>query len=237
LSEGHLDSLGLCLFLATVKIFNKPGTLLVLDDVLTSIDKDHRHRVGELLLEEFSSYQLVLTTHDDYWFDILKALARARGAQGSWRFTKVEGWTLDGGPTLSLVDDSWAFIRSNLSESTYRELGGSLRLVLEDFLKRAAVKLETKVRFKYDGKYTSGDFSNAGIQDDLRRKLKAAEPAAETTMMTALGRVFGTGDLINFLSHDNPGRLEVTLSQTRDFVNGLEYLIEACTRTSLMRGA
>jgi hypothetical protein len=45
LSEGHLDSLGLCLFLATVRIFNPPSTLLVLDDVLTSIDRDHRRRV------------------------------------------------------------------------------------------------------------------------------------------------------------------------------------------------
>ena len=36
LSEGHIDSLGLCLFLATARIFNPPGTLLVLDDVLTS---------------------------------------------------------------------------------------------------------------------------------------------------------------------------------------------------------
>lgn len=42
LSEGHLDSLGLCLFLATVRIFNPSGSLLVLDDVLTSIDREHR---------------------------------------------------------------------------------------------------------------------------------------------------------------------------------------------------
>ena len=81
LSEGHLDSLGLCIFLATVKIFNPEGTLLVLDDVLTSIDKDHRHRVGELLLDEFSEYQVVLTTHDEHWFDLLKSVTRARGLQ------------------------------------------------------------------------------------------------------------------------------------------------------------
>ncbi|WP_075087235.1 hypothetical protein [Verrucomicrobium spinosum] len=242
LSEGHLDSLGLCIFLATVKIFNPTGTMLVLDDVLTSIDKDHRHRVGELLFDEFHEYQILLTTHDEYWFDLLKSLSRARGIQGTWKFTKVEGWTVERGPTLSVSDDSWAFINANLNEASYRALGGPLRLVLEDFLKRAAVKLESKVKFKIDGKYTSGDFAAAGIQDDIRKKLAAAvkaDAAAATTeaaVQTAVGRVFGTGDLINFLSHDNPGRLEVTFPQAQDFVSGLKFLIDQCARYSLMRG-
>lgn len=236
LSEGHLDSLGLCIFLATVKIFNPPGSMLVLDDVLTSIDKDHRHRVGELLLDDFHQYQVVLTTHDEYWFDLLKSLSRARGVQGRWGFTKVESWTLSAGPSLSVNKDSWDFIESNLNETSFRELGGSLRLVLEDFLKRAAVKLETKVRFKFDGKYASGDFYLAGIQDEMRKKLIAAESGEEAAIQTAIGRVFGTGDLINFLSHDNPGRLEVTFPQARDFVSGLEFLIERCKRHNLMRG-
>src|SRR5690606_36531217 len=100
LSEGHLDSLGLCIFLATVKIFNAPGTLLVLDDVLTSIDRDHRHRVGELLLDEFADYQVILTTHDEHWFELLKSVTRARGVQGNWKFTKVEAWSVERGPIL-----------------------------------------------------------------------------------------------------------------------------------------
>ena len=98
LSEGHLDSLGLCLFLATVRTFNTPGTLLVLDDVLTSIDKDHRHRVAELLLEEFGDFQLVLTTHDEHWFGILQSKAQARGDQGQWLFKRIVRWTVDLGP-------------------------------------------------------------------------------------------------------------------------------------------
>ena len=79
LSEGHLDSLGLCLFLAAVRIFNPPGSLLVLDDVLTSIDKEHRRRVGELLLTEFKDFQIILTTHDDHWNELLQSSARAMG--------------------------------------------------------------------------------------------------------------------------------------------------------------
>ena len=164
------------------------------------------------------------------------------GFRQNWKFTKVEAWTVERGPTLSVREDSWNYIDAHLNEADYRELGGPLRFVLEDFLKRAAVKLETKVKFKYDGNYTSGDFAAAGIQDDVRRKLSASVRAAATPVVseadvtTAVGRVFGTGNLINFLSHDNPGRLEVTLSQARDFVSSLKLLITECMRYSLMRG-
>ena len=41
-SEGHLNSLGLCLFLAFIRRFNADFKLIVLDDVLTSIDSGHR---------------------------------------------------------------------------------------------------------------------------------------------------------------------------------------------------
>ena len=41
-SEGHLDSLGLCIFLAFVKKFNDSCSLIILDDVVSTIDAQHR---------------------------------------------------------------------------------------------------------------------------------------------------------------------------------------------------
>jgi recombinational DNA repair ATPase RecF len=236
LSEGHLDSLGLCLFLATVHIFNPPGSLLVLDDVLTSIDKEHRRRVGELLFQEFADYQIVLTTHDEHWHDLLNSSARAWGIQGKWSFKKIENWTLDSGPDLSEIDSSWEFVDAHLIETEYRELGGPFRLILEDFLKRTAAKLELKLKFKFDGKYTTGDFVTAGIQDVIRESLIKLVPADETGVRTDVGRVFGQGDLVNFLSHDNPGRLEVTFDQAKDFVRGVRDLTKRCEDHKLIKG-
>jgi len=236
LSEGHLDSLGLCLFLATVRIFNPPGSLLVLDDVLTSIDREHRRRVGELLFQEFADYQIVLTTHDEHWHDLLNTSARAWGIQGKWAFVKVEGWSVDSGPSLSEVDSSWEFVDAHLTEADYRELGGPFRLILEDFLKRTAAKLELKVKFKFDAKYTSGDFVNAGIQDAIRDTLIKLAPTEDTAIRTDVGRVFGQGDLVNFLSHDNPGRLEVTFDQAKDFVRGMRDLTKRCETHKIIKG-
>jgi DNA repair exonuclease SbcCD ATPase subunit len=235
LSEGHLDSLGLCLFLATVRIFNPPGSLLVLDDVLTSIDKEHRRRVGELLLQEFNDYQIILTTHDEYLHDLLSSSARAWGIQGKWSFVKIQNWTVDSGPVVSEINNSWEFVDTHLTEADYRELGGPFRLILEDFLKRTASKLDLKVRFKFDGKYTAGDFLTAGIQDKIRDNLIKLVPIDETRIRTDVGRVFGQGDLVNFLSHDNPGRLEVTFDQAKDFVRGLRDLTKRCEDHKLIK--
>lgn len=236
LSEGHLDSLGLCLFLAAVRIFNPPGSLLVLDDVLTSIDKEHRRRVGELLFTEFKDFQVILTTHDDHWNELLQSSARAMGLQNQWQYIQINDWTVDSGPILSVTDNSWDFISENLTESSYRNLGGPFRVVLEDFLTRTATKINLKVRFKADGKYTAGDFVSAGIADELRKLLVKADPANEEAIGIDISRVLGQGDLINFLSHNNPGRFEVTYDQARDFVSGLRSLLDRCVEHKLIKG-
>lgn len=235
LSEGHLDSLGLCVFLATVRIFNPPGTLLVLDDVLTSIDREHRRRVGELIFQEFSAYQVVLTTHDEHWHELLHSSARAWGVQEKWTFLKIEGWTVDDGPVVSIVDSSWSFVDAHLTELEYRELGGPFRRIFEDFCKRTAAKLELKVRFNIAGRYTGGDFVAAGIQDTIRDALVKSTPLEEVSIRTDVARVFGQGDLINSLSHDNPDRLEVTLDQAKDFVRGLRDLTKRCQDHKLIK--
>lgn len=236
LSEGHLDSLGLCLFLAAVRIFNPPGSLLVLDDVLTSIDREHRRRVGELLFSDFHDFQIILTTHDEHWHDLLASTARARGVQDAWRYIKIEGWSVDAGPTLSVVESSWDFIDAHLTEAGYRSLGGPFRLVIEDFLKRTAAKLELKVRFKPDGNYTGGDFVAAGIQDRIRDELIKVGNEEQAGIRVDVGRVFGQGNLINDLSHDNPGRLEITFDQAKDFVAGLKSLTKRCEDHQLIKG-
>lgn len=235
LSEGHLDSLGLCLFLATVRIFNPPGSLLVLDDVLTSIDREHRRRVGELLFQEFADYQIVLTTHDEHWHELLNSSVLARGIQRKWAFLKVEGWSVASGPTFCEVDSSWEFVDAHLTETHYRELGGPFRRIFEDFLKRTAANLELKVKFKLDGRYTAGDFLSCGIQGVIRDRLIKLAPAEEAGLLTDVSRVFGQGGLVNFLSHDNPGRLEVTFDQAKDFARGVRDLTKRCEEHKLIK--
>ncbi|AWL92630.1 AAA family ATPase [Bradyrhizobium ottawaense] len=87
LSEGHRNSLGLCVFLALAKRDGKDGPL-VLDDVVSSFDREHRSYVTDLLSQEFSDRQIFIFTHDYDWFVEL----RTRLAAKLWRFKILLPW-------------------------------------------------------------------------------------------------------------------------------------------------
>ena len=72
LSEGYRNSLGLCIFLAMAKHVVDTEHPLFLDDVVVSLDRDHRGKIQELLEKEFSNRQVVILTHDREWYTELR---------------------------------------------------------------------------------------------------------------------------------------------------------------------
>lgn len=67
-SESHLDSLGLCIFLALAALREPERTLVVMDDVLGSIDEPHVDRLIEMLYDESKKFtHTVITTHYQPW--------------------------------------------------------------------------------------------------------------------------------------------------------------------------
>jgi energy-coupling factor transporter ATP-binding protein EcfA2 len=81
LSEGHRNSLGLCVFLALAA--RSSGTPIILDDVVTSFDREHRERVVDLLQAELASRQVILLTHEHDWF--IELTRRLNGKQWAFR--------------------------------------------------------------------------------------------------------------------------------------------------------
>ncbi len=71
LSEGHRNSLGLCIFLAMASQ-DRSDRPLVLDDVVVSLDREHRAALVAILAERFAARQLLLLTHDRLWYDELR---------------------------------------------------------------------------------------------------------------------------------------------------------------------
>lgn len=67
-SESHLDSLGLCIFLALAALREPERTLVVMDDVLGSIDEPHVDRLIEMLYDESKKFKhTLITTHYQPW--------------------------------------------------------------------------------------------------------------------------------------------------------------------------
>jgi hypothetical protein len=99
-SEGHLDSLGLCIFLAFARRFNSDWPLLILDDVVSSVDAAHKRRVADLLFREFGERQLIITTHDSRWFTDLRRAQEESGHSQDTSNVIIESWTLEAGPVF-----------------------------------------------------------------------------------------------------------------------------------------
>lgn len=72
LSEGYRNSLGLSIFLSMAKRVSDTDRPLFLDDVIVSLDRNHRGMVAELLKKEFSERQVVIFTHDRDWYAELR---------------------------------------------------------------------------------------------------------------------------------------------------------------------
>lgn len=74
LSEGHIRCLGLAILLAKITMDRVP--FLIFDDVVNSIDDEHRSAIIDLILnpEEVGKRQLIVTTHGE---DFVKRLENA----------------------------------------------------------------------------------------------------------------------------------------------------------------
>jgi hypothetical protein len=88
LSEGCRNSLGLCIFLAMAKREADSDRPLILDDVVVSLDRNHRGMIQQLLEKEFSTRQVIVLTHDREWFSELRQQLEPK----RWGFKVLLPW-------------------------------------------------------------------------------------------------------------------------------------------------
>jgi len=196
-SESHLNCFGLSFFLASVIAFNKENKFLILDDVISSFDSNHRIRFANLLFEKFADYQIILLTHENEWYQYVSQLAKRK----SWLINEIKwdeatGTHIDINPT-----DLREFIETNLSKGNVNILGNPIRKYLEHTLKDICANLEVKVNFRYN------DINEKRMADELLNELKSKinKSSAELkSQITIIDRITSSNILGNLLSHDNP---------------------------------
>ncbi|RBQ12079.1 ATP-binding protein [Pedobacter miscanthi] len=87
LNEARLSSVAICLYLASLKLFpNKVEyKLLYLDDIFIGLDTSNRIPIVNILLDEFSDYQIFMSTYDKNFFDVCKKLFISKNKSKFWR--------------------------------------------------------------------------------------------------------------------------------------------------------
>ena len=144
LSESHLNSLAIALFLAMAETFNDRLRFLVLDDVVNSFDVEHRGALAELLTDEYSDWQLIVLTHDPVFY---QQLARRNS---SWTKYEVTSCTFDDGPRFRAYQSGSLLEKANdrLVDGDARGAATGGRRALEDLLQEACEGMSAPLPFR-----------------------------------------------------------------------------------------
>jgi energy-coupling factor transporter ATP-binding protein EcfA2 len=205
LSESHLNSLAIALFLAMAESFNEQIGFLLLDDVINSFDVEHRGRLAELLADGFSRWQLIVLTHDQQFFEHLSRRAP------SWRKLEFTSWTYASGPRTTEYETT-SILRSARERLETGDVHGAAtkaRRALEELLQEICEALCAPLPFRRgqaNDKREIGELFK-GVRRALKEHAKALAESVEPLLKHLEADV---GATLNVEVHGSRGRASVT---------------------------
>ena len=202
LSDSQIHTVALSLRLAAIRRFNSGAPIIVLDDVVTSYDADHRKSMAAALAEEFEDFQVVLVTHDEQFFELLKDHL----LEAKWAFRRITHIDPCFGPIFSdhRTPDEEIERKLDVGEPA----GEQIRKSQEEWLLKICRDFGVEVVIRQLDRSYQYDRSELAIA--LYRFLKDRDlippkvPGLSNSFLTSLQR----GVVENFASHfsDNPNR-------------------------------
>jgi len=221
-SDGHLDTVGIAYFLAMQQLREREDPngprILVLDDVVLSVDMTHARALVGVLAESFSDYQVLIATHNQAFAELCKPLHLRR--------LHIRGWSLEAGPALAdHVPGTSQLEHALATTGDVETLAVMTRPVLEAFFKEGSANFGVKLP------YEASDLGFGDYWDGLRPKLERLSSAGRIPDVRAiLGRLGDPLFLRNALgAHSNDWALVVSLKQAQLEARAALDLIGALT--------
>lgn len=180
-SESHLDTLGICIFLALAKKYSDSTTVLILDDVVMSVDESHLDRFIALLHDEADNFShIIVTTHYRPWKDRYK---NNRAPASSVHFLELRTWSTQNGIRVfnsrialdelrQMLTDESSFHRENIAAASGR--------ILENLLDFVTLKFGCKVARKPKNDYQLSELLD-GLSKDLLKNFKVEHLEKDAT--------------------------------------------------------
>ena len=144
LNEARLSAIAIAIRLAILKerFIERAPRIMVLDDLLLSLDLGNRSSLLKVLLKKYAPlYQLIILTHDRVFFDcVLNHLSEDE--QKNWRI--LEMYETDKGekkvpsvfPYESALSKATAYFKGNNCPIDYNACGNNQRQALEEVFKK-----------------------------------------------------------------------------------------------------
>jgi hypothetical protein len=172
-SQSHLDTLGLCVFLALAARDRPDATILLLDDVLGSVDEPHVERVVGMIYEVSVNFRhTIVTTHYRPWrekfrWGVLKP-------DQLCQFVELKQWTLDEGVALAGSIPEVVRLRALLADPNpdVQAVCGKAGVILEALLDFLTLKYGCAVPRRVGGAYVLSDLLGA-VNGKLLAALKS----------------------------------------------------------------
>ena len=213
LSESHLNSLAIALFLAMAETFNQQIGFLLLDDVINSFDVEHRGRLAELLADGFSERQLIVLTHDQPFFEHLSRRAPA------WRRLEFTSWSHASGPRTTLYEtrDILQHARERLDRGDIHDAAARARRALEELLQEVCEALWAPLPFRRgqaNDKREIGELLK-GLRRTLKERAKLQLESIEPLLKNLEADVGAALNVAVHASRDRPGGSDVRAALER----------------------
>ena len=175
-SEGHQDGMGVCLYLALMKRqLGSRFRFAVLDDVVMSVDQDHRKEFCRLLKTSFPNTQFIVTTHDRVWAKQMQTEGLIERKSGM----VIQSWSVQTGPIFEQITEVWDQIEADLLRNDIGTAASRLRRHLEFISGEVADQLGARLPYRGDFTYDLGDLLPAVIGRQ-RELLKLAATSAQS---------------------------------------------------------
>jgi recombinational DNA repair ATPase RecF len=180
LSESHLDTLGLCVFLVVAKRKAAQASIVVLDDVLTSVDAAHLDRIMDLIDDFAASVsQVIIATHYRLWREKYRW---ARSPQARTEVIEFGPWSLTAGIQVQEFRDALTELRALIAKSggDRQVIAAKAGIVLESVLDFLTLKYACALPRNPRGEYALGALAD-GIDKKLATVLRVEMSGAAGT--------------------------------------------------------
>lgn len=217
-SEGHLDTLGLCIFLAFYKRFNQDCPIIILDDVVSTVDNGHRERIADLLLNEFSGIQCIITTCDGIWYEQLRSHQRVLKIENKFKNLDIVDWNIDSGPVFKDFKPDWELIMDCIRQGDKSGAGSKARCYFEFLLKELCERMEVPIPYKKEPRYTLSEFFSPAERRIKKLLKKVPESNVfKSKIIESFEKLKSTQFMFNLLAHDNPEIGHFNLDEVKSF--------------------